>query len=129
MLRQEQSDALMAYLEAKVDSVKREIEDAEASYAEAPNRNEWTDFCHCDVMHELNGKLNFWERKLEDAELLEIESPALPTITSRIRAASASVLGILLGMVVGIELAIAFIYQNNDLAGTTPCRSGNRFGG
>jgi hypothetical protein len=116
MIRQSQSNALLAYCERKVESIKREIEDAEAVHDEAPHRTEYTDFLHTDFIHDLNTKLTRWELIKEDAEMIETMPDSVPTFTSRVVARAVPVICMFLGAVVGVELAVAVIYQDKELA-------------
>jgi len=72
MLDPKQHAALIAFCDAKIESVKGEMDDEDARFDELPRITDRSMMSHDDTMRNLNGKLAKWERIRNDAEGLEV---------------------------------------------------------
>jgi hypothetical protein len=116
MLRQEQSEGLLAFIEDKIAKIKKEIEQEEASWAKAPNKSEHLEMKWCDAMQELMWKLERWVEMLEDAMDIEIVDEAPAASPSRM-AKTISAVGVIgVSMALALLIAVPFLFENSELA-------------
>lgn len=116
MLRQSQSNALISFIGRKIEEIKKEIEQQEASWAEAPNKSEHLEMNWCDAMQGLMWKLDRWVQMLEDAMDIEIVDQAPAASPSRM-AKTISAVGVIgVSLALALLIAVPFLFENSELA-------------
>ena len=117
MLDPKQHAALIAFCDAKIESVKGEMDYEDARYDELPRITDRSMMSHDDTMRNLNGKLAKWERIRSDAEGLEVTDRRKVERRAANKAASfaISTLAVFAGIAVGIMTGVAVIFSDRDL--------------
>lgn len=116
MITLKQSNSLINYIGRKIEEIKKEVEQQEARWAEAPNKSEYLEMNWCDAMQGLMWKLERWVQVLEDAMDIEIVDEAPAASPSRM-AKTISAVGVIgVSLALALLFAVPFLFENSELA-------------
>ena len=118
MLDPKQHAALIAFCDAKIESVMDEMDYEDACYDELPRITDRSVMSHDDTMRNLNAKLAKWERIRNDAEGLEVTDRRKVERRAANKAASfaISTLAVFAGIAVGMMIAVCFLFTDQEVA-------------
>jgi len=121
MLDPKQHGALIAFLDAKIESVKGEMDYEDARYDKLPRITDRSVMSHDDTMRNLNGKLAKWERIRSDAKTLKVADRRKVERRAANKAASfaISTLAVFAGIAVGMMIAVCFLFTDQEVANNT----------
>lgn len=113
-MKQIEIDTEINSLDGRIAEVKREIEDRQDSYSEAPNRSEFFNMMHSDEIQRLERRIDSLQLKRDSLEMMIANDD--PSVLSRMAAGAVTVLAFLIISAVAVLFGCCFLLENSELS-------------